>query len=88
MANSKSAMKRIRQNEKRRGRNRSIRSRVRTVTKAFDEAVEEGNVEQAQEEYARAVSALDRAASKGIIPSKRASRKKSRLAQRLQKITD
>jgi len=88
VANSKSAEKRIRQNARRRERNRSIRSRVRTVTKAFEEAVEAGNVEQAQEEYSRAVSALDRAASKGIIPNSRASRKKSRLALRLEKITD
>lgn len=84
MANTKSAMKRIRTNEIRRQRNKEIRSRVRTILKKFDATVEAGDQAQAQEAYQTAVSALDRAAAKGVIPSARASRKVSRMAVRLQ----
>lgn len=85
MANSKSAKKRIKQNIKSRGRNRSVRARVRTLTRNFEKAIEAGKIEEAREQLPDVVSALDRAASKGIIPSSRASRKKSRLASRLEK---
>lgn len=84
MANTKSAMKRIRTNEIRRQRNKEIRSKVRTILKKFEATVEAGDQAQAQEVYQTAVSALDRAAAKGVIPSARASRKVSRMAVRLQ----
>ena len=83
MANSKSAEKRNRQNEKRREHNRVIRSQIRTYKNKFDEAVEEGDKEAAEEAYREVVSILDRAARRNIIPKKRASRKKGRMAQRL-----
>ncbi len=86
MANSKSALKRIRQNETRRERNRLIRTKTRTACKKFDALAEAGDKKGAEEALANAVVLLDRAASKGIIPHKRADRKKSRLALAFNKI--
>ncbi len=86
MANSKSALKRDRQNKIRRERNRIIRTRTRTMEKKFDAAVEAGDAAQAKEAFDAATVALDRAASKGIIPSKRASRKIGRMAKRLNQV--
>lgn len=83
MANSRSAKKRIRQNERRRQQNARIRSRMRTEIKKFEKAVESGDLDSAEEFFVSAESQLDRAVSKGIIPKKRASRKTSRLAKRL-----
>ncbi len=79
----KSSQKRERQNEKRRLRNRSYKSRARTlVKKAFIE-IEEQNLESAQEATAAAVKALDKAAAKGVIHKNNASRRKGRLMTRL-----
>ena len=83
MANSKSAMKRIRQNAKKREQNRVVRQSMRTACKAFETAADEGDKTAAEAKYLSAISALDRAASKGVIPAKRADRKKGRLAVRL-----
>lgn len=80
MANSRSARKRIRASERKHVRNRAIRSSVRTkITKArrallgLEEAVDSA------EQLIVAVSALDRAAEKGVIHANNASRRKSRL---------
>ena len=79
----KSSQKREQQNEKRRLRNRSYKSRARTlVRKAFVE-IEEQNLESAQEATADAVKALDKAAAKGVIHKNNASRRKGRLMTRL-----
>ena len=79
----KSSQKRERQNEQRRLRNRSYKSRARTlVRKAFVE-IEEQNLESAQEATAVAVKALDKAAAKGVIHKNNASRRKGRLMTRL-----
>lgn len=79
----KSSQKRERQNEKRRLRNRSYKSKARTlVRKAFVE-IEEQNLESAQEATAAAVKALDKAAAKGVIHKNNASRRKGRLMTRL-----
>lgn len=79
----KSSQKRERQNEKRRLRNRSYKSKARTlVRKAFVE-IEEQNLESAQEATAAAVKALDKAAAKGVINKNNASRRKGRLMTRL-----
>ncbi len=84
MANSRSAKKRIRQNERRRVRNVNIRSRMRTSIRRFEEALTEGNLEAAGERLQKVESLLDRAVAKGVIPQKRASRKTSRLSKRYQ----
>lgn len=86
MANSQSALKRVRQNEKRRVANREVRSEVRTYTNKFSKAADAGEKAAAEEAYRTAVSILDRAASKGVIPKERASRKKGRMAAQLAKL--
>ena len=78
MPHHKSAAKRIRTSEKARQRNRAVRSQVKGAIKAIDQA--EGT-EQAEEALRTAVSELDRAARKGVIPVRRVDRKKSRLAR-------
>lgn len=79
MANTKSAMKRIRQNERRRLRNRAVRSKVRSAVKLARAA--EGPERGAS--IAEAIRALDRAVTKGVIHRNTAARKKSALARRL-----
>ena len=83
MANHKSALKRIRQNEKRRIRNRRIRSGMRTVIKAFRSAVDSGDPEVAREKFTAAERSLRKAAGKGVIPRAHANRRVSRLARSL-----
>lgn len=83
MANSKSALKRVRQNEKRRVTNRKVRSSIRTYTNKFDAALAAGEKAGAEAAYREIVAVLDRAASKNVIPKLRADRKKGRMAARL-----
>ncbi|MHB1296486.1 MAG: 30S ribosomal protein S20 [Anaerolineae bacterium] len=83
MANTKSAQKRVRQNEKRRVRNRVIRTRTRTFVKKAKLLVAAGQVDEAQGAVQVAVSQLDKAAQKGIIHRKAAARRKSRLMKHL-----
>ena len=79
MANTKSAMKRIRQNERRRLRNRAMRSKIRGTVKAARAA--EGASRAAV--VFEAIRVLDKAVSKGVIHRNTATRKKSALARRL-----
>lgn len=88
MANKPSAIKRIRQTEKRRLRNRIYRGNARTQVKFARLAIEEGNVEDAREATLKAISALDRAAQKGTIHKKNASRRKGRLMKQLAAIEE
>ncbi len=83
MANIKSAIKRNRQNEKRRAHNRISRGRARTFIRKAQAAIEGGELEAAREATLVAVSALDKAAEKGILHKNNASRRKSRLMKRL-----
>lgn len=83
MANHKSAEKRIRQSEKRRVHNKSIRTAMRTVVKTCRTALEADDAEAAREKFRAAERSLQQAASKGIIPKARADRTVSRLAKRL-----
>lgn len=80
MANHASALKRARQNTKVRDRNRSSRAATRTHVKAFTTALEEGTGAAA---LPVVTSKLAKAASRGVIPKKRAARKTSRLAKKL-----
>ena len=79
MPNHQSAKKRVRQNKKRRLRNRQVLSNARTFIKKVRNALESNDVATAQETLPSAVNALNRAAGKGVIPKKQASRKISRL---------
>jgi small subunit ribosomal protein S20 len=88
MANHPSAEKRNRQRVKRTLRNRAIKSAVRTHVKSVREAVAAKDVKTAQTALTQATVALDKAAGKGALPKKTASRTVSRLASavhRLQK---
>ena len=79
MANTKSAKKRMRQNERRRIRNRGVRSKVRTAVKLARGS--EGT--EMRTAVAEAIRELDRAVSKGVLHRNTAARKKSGLARRL-----
>ncbi len=83
MANTKSAIKRIKQNHKRRLRNRLFTGRARTFVKDAREEIGTGNLEEARAATLQAVIALDKAAEKGIIHKNNAARRKSRLMKRL-----
>jgi small subunit ribosomal protein S20 len=85
VANIKSQIKRNRQNEIRRQRNRRERSFLKTKLRRFSEALESGDRAQASEAYRAAARSLDKAASKGVIHKNKAANSKSRLAQRLNK---
>ena len=80
MANIKSAEKRWRQSLKRRIRNRSARTAARTHVKNVNRAIATGETDEAA--LREAVSALDKAAEKGIIHRNNAARRKSRLMSR------
>ena len=83
MANTQSAIKRIRQNEKRRLRNRYFVGRARTFVRKARQAIESEEVAEARQATLEAISALDKAAEKGIIHKNNASRRKSRLMKKL-----
>ena len=83
MANSLSAKKRIRQNEKHRVTNRARKSMVRTQIKHFQTAVAAGDAENAQEQYSKLVKKLDKVASTSTMHKNTAGRIKSRMARQL-----
>ena len=83
MANTKSAIKRIKQNHKRRLRNRLFTGRARTFVKNARSTFEEGTATDARAATIAAISALDKAAEKGIIHKNNAARRKSRLMRHL-----
>lgn len=88
MANIQSAIKRNRQNEKRRLRNRIVRGKARTQVKKAKEAIQTGDREAAIANVKEAVKSLDRAASKGVIHKNNAARRKSRLFKQLAKLEE
>jgi small subunit ribosomal protein S20 len=83
LANIKSAIKRNKQNEKRRLRNRIYAGRARTFVRKARTAIEDGELEDARQATLVAISALDKAAEKGILHKNNASRRKSRLMKHL-----
>lgn len=83
MANHKSALKRQRQNEKRRAHNRIFRNRARTLVKKARVEISGTDLEAARETTRIAVRDLDMAASRGTIHKNNAARRKSRLMQQL-----
>jgi len=82
VANHKSAEKRARQSERRRLRNRTVKSRLKGVVKEAVGAIA-GAGEDAVQKLRAAERELRKAASRGVIPKRRASRRVSRLAKRL-----
>jgi len=84
MPNIKSAIKRAKTNEKRRLRNASLKSALRTAIKHAEQAIAAGtDVEAAKAAVQAAQRKLDKAVTKGIIHKNAAARKKSRLAKKL-----
>ena len=83
MANHKSALKRIRSNEKKRVRNRIVRSKARTEIKKARALIQEGDLDSARQAALEAIRALDKAANKGILHPNNAARRKSRLMKQL-----
>jgi small subunit ribosomal protein S20 len=80
LARHKSAQKRARQDVKRRERNRTIRTRTRGVVKSLRSEIESGGT-AVEQKLRSAEGALRRAATKGVIPKRRASRQVSRLTK-------
>jgi len=84
MPTSRSAKKRVRQSEVRKLRNRSVRSNLRTHIKNCVKAIESGDLESARTTFRTMESRIDSAARKGVIHKNTASRRKARLAKRIQ----
>jgi len=87
LANHKSAIKRARQNEKRRMRNKSTKTRIKNIVKGVRFTVSEKSNEAALAELNIAKSIIDNAAKKGVIHRKTASRKISRLSRLVKTIS-
>ena len=83
MANHKSALKRIRQAEKRRVHNRTYRNRTRTLVKKARASIAGGDLEEAREATRTAIRDLDMLASRGVVHRRNAARRKSRLMEQL-----
>jgi small subunit ribosomal protein S20 len=86
MANHKSALKRIRQTEKRTERNRFYRTRIKNIVKAVRTAVDAGNKEDAKAALVIANANLHKYVSKGVLKKETAARKVSRLHLAVNKI--
>lgn len=86
MANIQSQIKRNRQNERRRRRNKTVRSTLKTHLKEFRTAAAEGDRTRAEERFAAAARQLDKAATKGVVHRNYAANHKSRMAKRLQSL--
>jgi small subunit ribosomal protein S20 len=82
LANTSSALKRMRQSERRRLRNRAVRSKVRTAVKTARAAFDEAGADT-RAAVTDAIRALDKAVTKGVVHRNTAARKKSALARRL-----
>lgn len=86
MANTRQAKKRVRQSEKSRQHNTTLRSLYRTAIKKVINAIEQANKTSATEAYKSAVPVVDKMVNKGIIQKNKAARHKSRLTSRIKKM--
>lgn len=86
MPHSKQALKRVRQSEKRRIRNKSVRSEIKTLTKALSSRVAQKDLEGAQALLRKLASKLDKAARKNIYHKNAAARRKSKAASLVQSL--
>ncbi len=83
MANIKSQIKRNKQNEKARQRNKAVKSSLRTAVRGFREAADSGDAEKANDALRAAYVKLDKAVSKGVIHKNQAANRKSAMAKRI-----
>ena len=79
MPNIKSAIKRVKVNEKKHLRNRMVKSAMRTTVKKYESAVAAGSADAAM--LSQTASAIDKAVAKGVISKNAANRKKARMAE-------
>jgi small subunit ribosomal protein S20 len=86
MANTKSAEKRARQSERRRLRNRSVKTRLHSLEKTLHAAIATGKKDESGKALKDMASAFDKAVKGGIIRKETANRKKSRLTLRVNKV--
>ena len=83
MPTIKSAEKRLRQSEKRRKQNKSVKSEIRTRTRRL---LETDSADEAREQLPELYALLDRAAGKGIVHANKAAREKSKLARHVESL--
>jgi small subunit ribosomal protein S20 len=83
LANVQSAIKRIRSSERKRKINQVHRSRARTYVKQTRTLIAAGRLDEADVAIQKAISALDKAAQKGVVHKNKAARSKSRLMRQL-----
>jgi len=83
VANIKSQIKRNKQNEKRRLRNKAVKSSLKTAVRKFNLTITAGDAEASAEQLREASRKLDQAASKGVIHKNQAANRKSAIAKRL-----
>ena len=86
MAHGLSSKKRVRQNDTRRVRHHARRQRLKTETRKLDDALHSGNADQAKTAFIKVAKLLDQTAAKGTLHKNAASRRKSRLAKRINKL--
>lgn len=86
MAHTISALKRLRQSQKRSERNRAVKSAVRTQIKKVLDLIEAKKHDDARKEFAVAVKLLDKAVARGVLHRNNAARRKSRLAARINSV--
>jgi len=87
VANIKSQIKRNKQNEKARLRNKAVKSSLKTAIRKFRDAAEQGNVDEAAILMRAAARQLDKAASKGVIHKNQAANRKSAIALQVASLT-
>ncbi len=83
MPNTKSAERRVRSSERKRLHNRSIKARLKSLERAYEDAIKSGKKEDATAAFRKVSSAFDKAAKTGVIHKSKANRKKSRLNAQL-----
>lgn len=88
MPNIKSAKKRVKTTEIKTLRNKSIKSDMKTAIKKVDAVIAEGNQKELEPTFRAAVKTIDQAAAKGILKKNTASRKKSQLALKVNKVSE
>jgi small subunit ribosomal protein S20 len=83
LPHTKSAKKALRVSERRRDHNKPVGSQVKTYVKKAEQLISSNELESAKEAVQRAITALDKAAQKGVIHPNNAARRKSRLMKKL-----
>jgi small subunit ribosomal protein S20 len=87
VANIKSQIKRNKQNEKARQRNKAVKSSLKTSVRQFREAADAGKTDEAAQAMRTAYVKLDKAVSKGVIHKNQAANRKSAIAKRAAQLT-